>query len=75
MRRNRPEVVLDALLARGGEMKHVADPATERVAERRAAAHHPSPTDPAQALTQCEVAEPTARPARPLSGTNRCAAQ
>jgi hypothetical protein len=47
-------------------MKHVADPVAERVTERRAA-HRPSPADPAQLLAQREVAEPTVRPARPLS--------
>jgi hypothetical protein len=47
-------------------MKHVADPAAERVADRRAA-HRPSLADPAQVLAQREVAESTVRPTRPLS--------
>jgi hypothetical protein len=51
-------------------MKHVAEPATERVVERRAA-HRPPPIEDASAVpTQREVAEPGARSAPPLSVRN-----
>lgn len=51
-------------------MKHVAEPATERVVERRAV-HRPPPTEPAAPVpAQRGVAEPTARPGPPLSVRN-----
>ncbi len=48
-------------------MKHVADPAAERVVERRVV-HRPPPTEPAAPVpAQREVGESTTKPVRPLS--------
>lgn len=48
-------------------MKHVAEPATDRVLERRAV-HHPPPTEPASAVSaERGVSEPTAKSVPPLS--------